>query len=116
MTARTRAVRGLVMVVVMWAAVACAAPSALPAPPEVVFTPVALPDGAVPEALAADGDHLVVGVRRDGAPQPPGLLRRAPDGALTELERVEHKAAELKLAGLAAQATAERDRWSGPAH
>jgi tetratricopeptide (TPR) repeat protein/DNA-binding XRE family transcriptional regulator len=38
------------------------------------------------------------------------------DGAVAELERVEHKAAELKLAGLAAQAAAERDRWSGPAH
>jgi hypothetical protein len=69
-------------------AAACAAPSestAPPAPPDVGFTPVALPDGAVPEVLAADGDQLLVGVHRDGAPQPPGLVRRGPDGTVTEV-------------------------------
>jgi len=31
---------------------------------------------------------------------------------VTEMERAEHRAAELGMAGLAAQAAAERDRWS----
>ena len=31
---------------------------------------------------------------------------------VTEMERVEHRAAELGMAGLAAQAAAERDQWS----
>ena len=44
-----------------------------------------LPDGAVPEVLAADGDQLLVGVHREGAPQPPGLVRRGPDGTVTEI-------------------------------
>jgi hypothetical protein len=34
------------------------------------------------------------------------------DEGVTEMERVEHRAAELGMAGLAAQAAAERDRWS----
>jgi hypothetical protein len=67
-------------------AVACAsaAPTgpapARPAP--VRATPVELPAGATPQVLAASGDALLVGVRRDGAP---GLLRRATDGAVTEI-------------------------------
>jgi hypothetical protein len=34
------------------------------------------------------------------------------DEGVTEMARVEHRAAELGMAGLAAQAAAERDRWS----
>ena len=34
------------------------------------------------------------------------------DEGLTEMKRVEHRAAELGMAGLAAQAAAERDHWS----
>jgi len=79
--------RGLVVVAAMLVAAACAAPSPPgPAgPPDIAFTPVALPGGAVPEALAADGDQLLVGVQRPAAPQPPGLLRRSPDGTVTEV-------------------------------
>jgi hypothetical protein len=80
--------RALVLVMAIWVAAACATPSESagpPAPPDVTFTPVALPDGAVPEVLAADGDQLLVGVHREGAPQPPGLLRRGPDGTVTEI-------------------------------
>jgi hypothetical protein len=49
----------------------------------VVFTKVDLP--ATPVVLAADGDALVIGVRRDGQATKPGLLRRGADGALTEI-------------------------------
>jgi len=79
--------RGLVVVAAILVAAACAAPSPPgPAgPPDIAFTPVALPGGAVPEALAADGDQLLVGVQRPAAPQPPGLLRRGPDGTVTEV-------------------------------
>ena len=76
------------LVMAIWVAAACAAPSESagpPAPPDVAFTPVALPDGAVPEVLAADGDQLLVGIHREGAPQPPGLVRRGPDGTVTEI-------------------------------
>jgi hypothetical protein len=34
------------------------------------------------------------------------------DEGITEIKRVEQKAAELGMAGLAAQAAAERDHWS----
>jgi len=34
------------------------------------------------------------------------------DEGVTEMERIEHRAAELGMAGLAAQAAAERDQWS----
>jgi hypothetical protein len=80
--------RALVLVMAIWVAAACAAPSESTGPtppPDVAFTPVALPDGAVPEVLAADGNQLLVGVHREGAPQPPGLVRRAPDGTVTEI-------------------------------
>lgn len=49
---------------------------------EVRFEPVELPAGAAPAVLTPAADGLLVGVRRDGRP---GLLRRAPDGALAEL-------------------------------
>jgi hypothetical protein len=80
--------RGLVVVVALcgatWVAAACGAPA--PAGPRAVtFTAVDLPDAAVPQVLAADGDQLLVGVRRAAAPQPPGLVRRGPDGAITEI-------------------------------
>jgi len=76
--------RGLVLIAAIWVAVACAAAPVPPTgPPDIAFTPVALPDGAVPEVLAADGDQLLVGVHRAAAPQPPGLVRRSPDGTVT---------------------------------
>ena len=78
--------RGLVLIAAIWVAVACAAAPVPPTgPPDIAFTPVALPDGAVPEVLAADGDQLLVGVHRAAAPQPPGLVRRSPDGTVTEV-------------------------------
>ena len=68
--------RGLVVVMAILVAAACAAPSppGPTGPPDIAFTPVALPGGAVPEALAADGDQLLVGVQRAAAPQPPKVL------------------------------------------
>ena len=74
----------MILLVAFCAAVACAGPGPT-APAEVRFTPVALPQGAVPEALAAAGDRLLIGLRRDGQPTQPGLLRRAADGAVTEV-------------------------------
>lgn len=64
-------------------AAACAptSPAGAPPPPAVTLSAVALPAGAAPEVLAADGDALLVGVRGTG----PGLLRRGADGAVTEI-------------------------------
>lgn len=76
--------RALLLVLAVWVAAACAATTA-PAPPDVRFTQIALPTGAVPEVLAADGDQLLVGIRREAAPQQPGLVRRGPDGGITEV-------------------------------
>ncbi len=76
--------RLLVLVLLICAGVACAGPTpAGPAP--VRFTPVTLPGGAVPEVLAAAGDQLMIGVRHDGQATVPGLLRRAPDGGVSEI-------------------------------
>lgn len=55
------------------------------APAGVTFTRVDLPAGARPVTLSADGDGLIIGVRRDGQPVAPGVLRRGPDGAITEV-------------------------------
>jgi hypothetical protein len=43
------------------------------------------------------------------------LVRQPPSYSegITEMMRVEQKAAELGMAGLAGQAAAERDQWSG---
>lgn len=54
-------------------------------PAAIRFTAVDLPAGSVPVALAAAGDALLVGVRRDGQPVVPGLLRLGPDASVTEL-------------------------------
>lgn len=54
-------------------------------PASVPFTRVDLPGGAMPVVLAPAGDTLLIGVRRDGQPLVPGLLRRAPDGSLDEV-------------------------------
>ena len=80
--------RALVVVLTIWVAAACAAPApptTPTGPPDVRFAPISLPPGAVPEVLAADGDQLLVGVRREAAPQQPGLVRRGPDGAVVEV-------------------------------
>lgn len=58
----------------------CASPTAAET---IAFTKVDLP--AAPVALAADGDALVIGVRRAGQPTVPGLVRRGADGTLTEI-------------------------------
>jgi hypothetical protein len=42
----------------------------------------------------------------------PGLSSASHDEGVTEMKRVEQKAAELGMAGLAAQAAAEQDHWS----
>jgi len=66
------------------AVVACA--SAAPADPtELRGVPVALPAGMSPEVLAVSGDALLIGVRREGPSAGPGVLRRAPDGTVTEI-------------------------------
>lgn len=49
------------------------------------FTPVALAPGTIPEVLAASGDGLLIGVRRDGQATQPGLLRLGSDGAVAEI-------------------------------
>lgn len=83
-----RRARTALVTLLLAAASACGAPSAPPGPPAVTFTPVALPDDAVPEAIATAGDRLLIGVHRDSGPgagraEPPGLLARGPDGTLT---------------------------------
>jgi len=49
-------------------------------PAAVRFTAVDLPAGAAPVVLSAAGDALLIGVRRDGQPVVPGLLRLRPVG------------------------------------
>lgn len=49
------------------------------------FTEVQLPAGTTPTVLTPVGDTLLIGVRRDGQPVVPGLLRRGPDGRLAEI-------------------------------
>ena len=74
------------LVLAVWAVAACAAaPTSRDGTPRCPVHAVALPAGAVPEVLAADGDQLLVGVRREAAPQPPGLVRRSPDGAVADV-------------------------------
>lgn len=53
--------------------------------PEVKFTRVDLPAGGVPTMLAPAGDTLLIGTRRDGQAQLPGLLRRGVDGKVAEI-------------------------------
>ncbi|HEY0637501.1 MAG TPA: hypothetical protein VGD67_07625, partial [Pseudonocardiaceae bacterium] len=50
--------------------------------PEVAFTRVGLPDATLPVVLTPEGDGLLVGTRRGGAP---GLLRLGAAGAITEV-------------------------------
>ncbi len=54
-------------------------------PTAVRFTEVELPGGAKPVVLTQVGDTLLIGVRHDGRPVVPGLLRRDPDGTLAEI-------------------------------
>ncbi|HEY3261990.1 MAG TPA: hypothetical protein VGJ95_17305 [Pseudonocardiaceae bacterium] len=56
-----------------------------PPPAAVAFAKVELRGGAVPVTLSAAGDALLIGVRRDGQPVVPGLLRRGPGGAIDDL-------------------------------
>jgi hypothetical protein len=55
------------------------------APAAVTFTEVELPGGAKPMVLTPVGDTLLIGVRHDGGPVTPGLLRRGADGNLAEV-------------------------------
>ncbi len=54
-------------------------------PAAIRFTEVVLPPGAAPIVLTPVGDTLLVGVRREGAPVVPGLLRLGRDGSLAEI-------------------------------
>jgi hypothetical protein len=54
-------------------------------PDAVRFTEVELPAGAKPMVLTPVGDTLLIGVRRDGRPVVPGLLRRAADGTVSDV-------------------------------
>jgi hypothetical protein len=74
----------LTLLIVLSVSAGCAAPTAA-TPAEIRFTPVALAPGTIPEVLAAAGDQLLIGVHRDGQATQPGLLRRSPDGVVTEI-------------------------------
>lgn len=50
----------------------------------VPLTAIELPQGAAPVVLAAAGDAVLVGMRREGQSLVPGLLRRGLDGTVTE--------------------------------
>jgi hypothetical protein len=54
-------------------------------PVAVPFTAVDLPAGARPVTLSQAGDALLIGVRWDQRPVVPGLLRREPDGTITDI-------------------------------
>jgi hypothetical protein len=54
-------------------------------PTAVRFTEVALPAGATPLVLTPVGDTLLIGVRREGQPVAPGLLRRGADGTVSAI-------------------------------
>ncbi|ONI75075.1 hypothetical protein ALI144C_40650 [Actinosynnema sp. ALI-1.44] len=49
------------------------------------YSAVDLPPGARPVLLAAFGGDVLIGVRRDGQPVVPGLLRATKDGAISEI-------------------------------
>jgi hypothetical protein len=74
----------LMLLIVLSVGAGCAGPT-VATPAAIRFTPVALAPGTVPEVLAAAGDQLLIGVHRDGQATQPGLLRRAPDGAVAEI-------------------------------
>jgi hypothetical protein len=58
----------------------------VPAEPEPLrFVAVDLPGDARPQVLAAAGEDLLIGVRRDDGPTLPGVLRRTGDGSVTEI-------------------------------
>ncbi len=74
------------MVAVLVAAAGCSKDSSGPsAPAGVTFTKVDLPAGGVPTMVAPSGDTLLIGTRRDGQAQIPGMLRRGPDGTVAEI-------------------------------
>ena len=54
-------------------------------PAPVQFSAVDLRAGAEPVVLTAEGDRLLIGIRRPGQQTVPGLLRREPDGTTTEV-------------------------------
>ena len=86
---RGRRLGGLLLTVAVTLALAGCGPtgSSEPAPSSamVPFTAVELPPGAAPVVLAAAGDAVLVGVRRDGQSLVPGLLLRKADGSVTEV-------------------------------
>jgi hypothetical protein len=75
-------VRLLLAALALIAPIACG-PSTAPEP--VRFSRVDLPSGAAPQVLAAAAEELLVGVRHDGPPPRPGVVRVGPDGATTAL-------------------------------
>lgn len=81
----TRAMAARILVAVMAVVLVlagCAAPGPTVRSTVVPFTKVDLPAGAVPDAIAAAGDDLLVGVRKAGAP---GLIRESPAGVSSEI-------------------------------
>jgi hypothetical protein len=75
----------LLVVALMMAAVGSCGVGGVNEPVAVPFTAVDLPAGARPVTLSQAGDALLIGVRRDGQPVVPGLLRRGPDGVVTDI-------------------------------
>lgn len=81
---RARSLPTVLVAFVLLVTGACAGPRSTPVE-AVGFAPVALPAGASPEAIAAAGDTLLVGVRREGLPTNPGLVRLGADGATADV-------------------------------
>ncbi|WNV82650.1 hypothetical protein [Umezawaea sp. Da 62-37] len=77
--------RGRVVAVVLAVVVGGCGASVPDGPAPVVFTKVELPAGTAPVVLAADGDALLIGARRDGGEVVPALLRRGADGTVADV-------------------------------
>jgi hypothetical protein len=76
---------GKILTVVLVALIAGCGGGGSEQPAAVPAAMVELPAGTAPVKLAVAGEDLLIGVRRDGQPLVPGLLRRARDGALGEV-------------------------------
>jgi hypothetical protein len=78
--------RWAALVLAALALLATAGCGQVPAGPEPLrFVAVDLPRDARPQVLAVAGEDLLIGVRRDTRSTPPGVLRRAQDGRVTEI-------------------------------
>ncbi|MET1075705.1 MAG: hypothetical protein ABWY11_23855 [Umezawaea sp.] len=77
--------RGRVVAALLAVVVGGCGASAPDGPAPVAFTEVDLPAGSAPVVLAAAGDALLIGARRDGQDLVPALLRRGADGAVADV-------------------------------